>query len=469
MSQLHEHSELRILTAWTYSSVDNGQDIPRDLLVSIFGRIQKWELRTNDDHVTQVQTLERMVVGKKPVLSLPHRRLVCCCQLYEVPDPNRGQRSGVHQREVFLFNDLLMVTKILQKKKNSVTYSFRQSYPLVELQVQTFHNNFYPHGIKLTSQTPGSERKVLMVFNAPSHQDQVRFTSDLRESIAEVQEMEKYRLGSELEKQKGPNRADLVNGSKPIRGELVNGVRPSLDDSYAPDGLKRTALNSSLRDLSETGRRGRRNSVGSLDSTIEGSILSGPQCREQRPLQTAPFSPVPTSPGFHGYHCGAVAKPPNAAPHPSFAGRRAKIPVPLVMSPPLTPPSRNQPISSPPHYPAPSPPVAPPPPYHLVQSQAAAKRTVSTPLSPRSPLHGQSARSPGFKLPLGSSHSHPLSPGHFLFNSPSARLVSQHYGPPPASTLALPPHSPLTSAAAATAAMATATTKNKQSRISTVV
>lgn len=44
------------------------------------------------------------------VLSLPHRRLVCCCQLFEVPDPNRAQRSGVHQREVFLFNDLLMVT-----------------------------------------------------------------------------------------------------------------------------------------------------------------------------------------------------------------------------------------------------------------------------------------------------------------------------------------------------------------------
>lgn len=40
---------------------------------------------------------------------MPHRRLVCCCQLFEVPDPNRGQRSGVHQREVFLFNDLLMV------------------------------------------------------------------------------------------------------------------------------------------------------------------------------------------------------------------------------------------------------------------------------------------------------------------------------------------------------------------------
>ncbi|KAG5836452.1 hypothetical protein ANANG_G00254900 [Anguilla anguilla] len=99
--------------------VDNGQDINRDLLVGIYQRIQKWELRTNDDHVSQVQAVERVIVGKKPVLSLPHRRLVCCCQLYEVPDPGRPQRGGVHQREVFLFNDLLVVTKIFQKKKTS--------------------------------------------------------------------------------------------------------------------------------------------------------------------------------------------------------------------------------------------------------------------------------------------------------------------------------------------------------------
>ncbi|XP_017593788.1 PREDICTED: IQ motif and SEC7 domain-containing protein 2 [Corvus brachyrhynchos] len=90
--------------------VDNGEDIPRDMLVGIYQRIQSRELRTNDDHVSQVQAVERMIVGKKPVLSLPHRRLVCCCQLYEVPDPNRPQRLGLHQREVFLFNDLLVVS-----------------------------------------------------------------------------------------------------------------------------------------------------------------------------------------------------------------------------------------------------------------------------------------------------------------------------------------------------------------------
>lgn len=50
--------------------VDNGEDIPRDLLVGIYQRIQGRELRTNDDHVSQVQAVERMIVGKKPVSAL---------------------------------------------------------------------------------------------------------------------------------------------------------------------------------------------------------------------------------------------------------------------------------------------------------------------------------------------------------------------------------------------------------------
>lgn len=395
--------------------VDNGQDIPRELLVSIYGRIQKWELRTNDDHVSQVQAVERMVVGKKPVLSLPHRRLVCCCQLFEVPDPNRAQRSGVHQREVFLFNDLLMVTKIFQKKKTSVTYSFRQSFPLLDMQVHTFQNNYYPHGIRLTSANPGGERKVLIVFTAPSQQDRARFTSDLRESIAEVQDMEKYRVESELEKQKGVMRPSMlagggsagggIGGAGAVKGEEVNGTlgRPSLDDTYASvDGLKRTALSSSLRDLSETGKRGRRNSVGSLDSTIEGSIISSPRHHQQRPLPAGglPYSPMmmmPPSPAAYRPHrptqspgtgvgggpglChnqGVVTNPSHVsgggagpgggmATGPGLAGgllgnffgsRRGKVPGPLTMTSPTPqgPPSPLM-ISSPPHYPAPAPPI----------------------------------------------------------------------------------------------------------------
>ncbi|CAN9512180.1 unnamed protein product [Ophioblennius macclurei] len=275
--------------------VDDGEDIPREMLVGIYERIRKRELKTNEDHVSQVQKVEKLIVGKKPigslhhglgcVLSLPHRRLVCYCRLFEVPDPNKPQKLGLHQREIFLFNDLLVVTKIFQKKKNSVTYSFRQSFSLYGMQVLLFENQYYPNGVRLTSAIPGADIKVLINFNAPNPQDRKKFTDDLRESIAEVQEMEKYRIESELEKQKGVVRPSMSQSSG-LKKDTGNGnlSRASLDDSYAiGEGLKRSALSSSLRDLSDAGKRGRRSSAGSLDSNMEGSIISSPHMRRRTP------------------------------------------------------------------------------------------------------------------------------------------------------------------------------------------
>ncbi|MEQ2197124.1 hypothetical protein XENOCAPTIV_023595, partial [Xenoophorus captivus] len=55
----------------------------------------------------------------------------------------------------------------------------------------------------------------------------------------------------------GTSGSGTSSAGGPMKGEVVNGTlgRPSLDDTYASvDGLKRTALSSSLRDLSETGK-----------------------------------------------------------------------------------------------------------------------------------------------------------------------------------------------------------------------
>lgn len=49
--------------------VDDGEDIPRETLVGIYERIRKRELKTNEDHVSQVQKVEKLIVGKKPVRS----------------------------------------------------------------------------------------------------------------------------------------------------------------------------------------------------------------------------------------------------------------------------------------------------------------------------------------------------------------------------------------------------------------
>lgn len=53
--------------AFDVSGVDDGADIPRDMVVGIYERIQQRELRSNEDHVTYVSKVEQSIVGMKSV------------------------------------------------------------------------------------------------------------------------------------------------------------------------------------------------------------------------------------------------------------------------------------------------------------------------------------------------------------------------------------------------------------------
>ena len=81
---------------------------------------------------------------------------------------SHGTSSGQHQREVFLFNDILVITKIHSRRKNSVTYTFRGSHPLAGLQVSLFENSYYSYGITLSQRW---DRKVVITLNARNDHD----------------------------------------------------------------------------------------------------------------------------------------------------------------------------------------------------------------------------------------------------------------------------------------------------------
>ncbi|MEQ2269196.1 IQ motif and S7 domain-containing protein 3 [Xenotaenia resolanae] len=122
--------------------VDDGADIPRETVAGIYERIQQRELRSNEDHVTYVSRVEQSILGLKTVLAVPHRRLVCCCRLFEVPDANKPhkQKLSALQREVFLFNDLLLILKLCPKKKSSASYTFCKAMGLLGMQFHLFSN-----------------------------------------------------------------------------------------------------------------------------------------------------------------------------------------------------------------------------------------------------------------------------------------------------------------------------------------
>ncbi|XP_058480967.1 IQ motif and SEC7 domain-containing protein 3 isoform X2 [Solea solea] len=190
--------------------VDDGADIPRDMVVGIYERIQLRELRSNEDHVTYVSKVEQSIVGMKTVLSVPHRRLVCCSRLFEVIDVNKAQKQAAHQREVFLFNDLIVILKLCPKKKSPAAYTFCKAMGLLGMQFHLFENEYYPHGITILSPF-GSDKKQVLHFCAQSAEELLKFVEDLKESIAEVSEMEQIRIEWELEKQQGAKTHSVKN------------------------------------------------------------------------------------------------------------------------------------------------------------------------------------------------------------------------------------------------------------------
>ncbi|XP_015188681.1 PREDICTED: IQ motif and SEC7 domain-containing protein 1 isoform X5 [Polistes dominula] len=260
--------------------IDDCGDIDKDILVGIYERVKDNEFKPGSDHVSQVMKVQATIVGKKPNMALPHRRLVCYCRLYEIPDIYKKERPGVHQREVFLFNDLLVVTKILSKKKNSVTYTFRQSFPLCGIIVTLFEVPHYPYVIRLSQRV---DSKILVTFNARNEHDRCKFVEDLRESISEMDEMETLRIETELERQKSSRGA---RGGAENRDSGVADVEvcpcpgPCSERSETVDmdsQLKRSALSNSLLDIHEqfAGEKPqRRGSVGSLDSGMSISFQS---------------------------------------------------------------------------------------------------------------------------------------------------------------------------------------------------
>ncbi|XP_039260714.1 uncharacterized protein LOC120336967 [Styela clava] len=209
--------------------VDGGDDLNETMLRNTYHRIRDEELKTDDDHVTQVLNVEKNIIGKKPVLAVPHRRLVCYCRLYQVADPAKPQKVGLHQRAVFLFNDLLLITKVLQRKKNSSTYGFKLSLPLQGMNVLLFETTYYLFGIRLINTM---DNKVLVTFNAPNEDDRNKFVTDLKESINEVQQMETYRIGAELERAQLP--VDNRNNSLSRDNKLLSASMHNLNETSAP-------------------------------------------------------------------------------------------------------------------------------------------------------------------------------------------------------------------------------------------
>ncbi|CAF2741540.1 unnamed protein product [Rotaria sp. Silwood2] len=223
-------------------AIDDGEDLDINYLTGIYERIRADEFRPDTDHVTQVAKFEQTLIGKKTILTAPHRRLVCYCRLYEIYDLIKREKLTNHQREVYLFNDLLVVTKLSGKKHQQ----FRQAFRLSRMNIYLFETTYYQYGIRLVRKSNMNEINLIL-FHARNEHDRTKLCEDLKEAILEIDEIEDLRIQSELDKLHCSSNSlvDITNN---------NGVVSSLIDyptNKRDRPLSRT-LSNSLLDMTLT-------------------------------------------------------------------------------------------------------------------------------------------------------------------------------------------------------------------------
>jgi IQ motif/SEC7 domain-containing protein len=180
--------------------IDLGQDLDTEMLQGIYDRIKANELKAGLDHVSQVARVEETIIHKKKVSSPrplmavdTSRRLVCFCRLTEVPELHKKAKlkAEAGQRGVFLFNDVLVVTKTVTKKDKTL-HQFKYRLDLNSIRINVFSTAQYQFGVQLQDRLTG---KVSATFNSRSEADQQRFVNDLQESVAEMAEMARAKSG----------------------------------------------------------------------------------------------------------------------------------------------------------------------------------------------------------------------------------------------------------------------------------
>ncbi|KAI6214031.1 SEC7 domain-containing protein [Aphelenchoides besseyi] len=202
-------------------NAEDSRYFDEELLLDIYNRIKDNEIRAGADHCTQVFRVDQTITGRdKPRLVEPHRRLICYCRVNQIASPQKRQSANAHQRDIFLFNDLILITKTVNTRKDAPQYTLRHWSPLLGLRIDEAKIDGYEFALRLI--LPNGTHLYL---NAKNSSDRSRFIADVQESVAECDEMERIRIGLELRRRVNPpfqnEKDELV---RELEAEHLNGA-----------------------------------------------------------------------------------------------------------------------------------------------------------------------------------------------------------------------------------------------------
>ena len=167
--------------------VDGGDSIDEDILRGTYDRINANKFSPGPDHLSQVARIEDAILGRKHLpgkLTELTQRFVCFFRLSEV-DNILCKKGKLHQRSIFLFNNILIVCK--PEGKRYVRHHFRSWVALGEVRVLAFRADKFHFGVQLQNKKCGSP---VISFDAYGPTDQMNFINCLQECIDELVELD---------------------------------------------------------------------------------------------------------------------------------------------------------------------------------------------------------------------------------------------------------------------------------------
>lgn len=185
--------------------IDNKNDLPEDFMRQLYNNIVTREIKMNDcDNVFKIRELLSQITNlpdKPDDLALPQRRLVKEFKAQQVPDPSKPN-SHRHDRIVFLFNDLIMITKptsnttaqaptnVGPRERDLLSspsrYQFRYQFNFVTMKVNSAANN--AHHTNMVDLTNANGPLVTISFH--NSDEKHHFMRLLLEFIEEVADSE---------------------------------------------------------------------------------------------------------------------------------------------------------------------------------------------------------------------------------------------------------------------------------------
>jgi len=176
------------------------------LLEAIYEGVRKEPIISGRDHLDFLESIDKSIVGKKLSLMDPWRMLMMTTQMQEVVNKNEKPPPDKHIRHVFLFNDLLLITKQMSTRGKATTktakerviatcsFQYRQHCTVCSFKAESFSTEYHPFGIKLVDSY--DDKSVLVELAAYTEDDRSAFLNELAEVTWVYRALENDRIGT---------------------------------------------------------------------------------------------------------------------------------------------------------------------------------------------------------------------------------------------------------------------------------